>query len=100
MMAPLALSEEGFVDEHYKHFLSRMEVARSVVKLGYSPDRRDVQPVLVEALMVPTGEPADADICRRFVLRRRGTDLSTSIQWTGKPDHPGRWRIRRIPKPI
>jgi hypothetical protein len=36
------VASTGFVDEHYKRFLSRMEVARSVVKLGYSCDKRDV----------------------------------------------------------
>ena len=71
MMAHLALSEKGFVDEHYKRFLSRMEVARSVVKLGYSTDRRDVQPVLAEPLMVPAREPTDAEIYRHFLLRAR-----------------------------
>jgi hypothetical protein len=71
MIAHLALSEKGFVDEHYKRFLSRMEVARSVVKLGYSTDRRDVQPVLAEPLMVPAREPTDAEIYRHFLLRDR-----------------------------
>jgi hypothetical protein len=70
MMAHLALSEKGFVDEHYKRFLSRMEVARSVVKLGYSTDRRDVQPLLAEPLMVPAREPTDAEIHRHFLLRQ------------------------------
>ena len=67
--AHLALSEKGFVDEHYKRFLSRMEVARSVVKLGYSTDRRDVQPLLAEPLMVPAREPTDREIYQRFVAR-------------------------------
>jgi hypothetical protein len=71
MMAHLALSEKGFVDEHYMCFLSRMEVARSVVKLGYSTDRRDVQPVLAEPLMVPAREPTDAEVYRHFLLRAR-----------------------------
>lgn len=70
MMAHLALSEKGFVDEHYKRFLSRMEVARSVVKLGYSTDRRDVQPVLAEPLMVPAREPTDGEIYRHFLFRQ------------------------------
>ncbi|MBN1967099.1 MAG: hypothetical protein JW910_20765 [Anaerolineae bacterium] len=61
--AHLALSEKGFVDEYYKRFLSRMEVARSVVKLGYS--------TLAEPLMVPAREPTDAEIYRHFLLRAR-----------------------------
>ncbi|MCJ7548346.1 MAG: hypothetical protein MUQ30_01525 [Anaerolineae bacterium] len=68
MMAHLALSEKGFVDEHSKRFLSRMEVARSVVKLGYSTDRRDAQPVLAEPLLVPAREPTDAEIYRHFLM--------------------------------
>ena len=70
MMAHLALSEKGFVDEHYKRYISRMEVARSIVKLGYSRDKRDVQPMLAEALMVPAREPTDAEIYRHFLLRQ------------------------------
>jgi hypothetical protein len=67
--AHLALSEKGFVDEQYKPFFSRMEAAHSVVKLGYSTDQRDVQPMLAEALMVPAREPTDAEIYRHFLLR-------------------------------
>ena len=51
MMAHLALSEKGFVDEHPRRHISRMEAARSIVKLGYSRDKRDVPPILAEALM-------------------------------------------------
>lgn len=63
----MALSEKGFTDEQYKRYLSRMEIARSVVKLGYSVDKRDVQPMLGEALMVPAREPTDAEIYRHFL---------------------------------
>ncbi len=66
MMAHLALSEKGFTDEQYKRYLSRMEIARSVVKLGYAMDNRDVPPMLVEPLMVPAREPTDAEIYRAF----------------------------------
>ena len=48
-----------------------MEVARSVVKLGYSTDRRDVQPVLAEPLMVPAQETTDVEIYREFLLREK-----------------------------
>ena len=67
MVAHLALSKKGFVDEQYKRYISRMPVARSIVKLGYSMDGRDVQPALVEPLMVPAREPTDAEIYRRFL---------------------------------
>ena len=69
MVAHLALSKKGFVDEQYKRYISRMPVARSIVKLGYSMDRRDVQPALVEPLMVPAREPTDAEIYRHFLGR-------------------------------
>jgi hypothetical protein len=68
MIAHLALSEKGFVDEHYQRYISRMEVARRIVKLGYSRDKREVQPMLAEALMVPAREPTDAEIYRRFLM--------------------------------
>ena len=70
MMAHLALSERGFVDERYRRYISRMEVARSIVKQGYSRDKQNVQPMLAEALMVPAPEPTDAEIYRHFLLRR------------------------------
>ena len=65
--AHLALSEKGFTDEQVKRYLSRMEVARSVVQLGYSTDKRDVQPMLGEALMAPAWEPTDAEIYGHFL---------------------------------
>ena len=68
MMAHLALSEKGFVDEQYKRYISRMPVARSIVKLDYSMDGRNVQPALVEPLMVPAREPTDAEIHRLFLV--------------------------------
>jgi hypothetical protein len=70
MMAHLALSEKGFVDEHYKRYMSRMAVARSIVKLGHARGKRDVQPMLAEPLMVPAREPTDAEIYRHFLLRQ------------------------------
>jgi hypothetical protein len=74
MMAHLSLSEKGFMDEHYKRYISRMEVARSIVKLGYSRDKRDVQPALVEPLMVPAQEPTDAEMYRHFLFRQTTND--------------------------
>jgi hypothetical protein len=38
-----------------------MEVARSIVKLGYSRDKHGVQPMLAEALMVPAVKPATTE---------------------------------------
>jgi hypothetical protein len=48
-----------------------MEVVCSIVKLGYSRDKRDAQPMLAEALMVPAREPMDAEIYRHFLMRAR-----------------------------
>lgn len=59
MMVHLALSEKGFVDKNFEWYISRMEVASSIVKLGDSRNKRDVQSLLGEALMVPAREPTD-----------------------------------------
>ena len=46
MIAHLAPSEKGFVREQYRRHVSRTEVARSIVKPGYSRGMRGVQSIL------------------------------------------------------
>ena len=66
MLAALHRSEKGFVDETWRRFLASMPVGRSVVKLGYSFDRGEVEPTYVRPLMLEFPEPTDADIAARL----------------------------------
>ena len=76
-VAHIARSEKGFVDEHYRRFISRLPVARMLVKLGYSRDIRRMEPMLVEPLKVPALEPSDEEIGR--------------MTWRANP-HSQRWQ--------
>lgn len=66
MLAALHRSEKGFVDETWRRFLASMPVGRSVVKLGYTFDRGEVEPTYVNPLILEVAEPTDADIAARL----------------------------------
>ncbi|MEK7439374.1 MAG: serine-rich protein, partial [Chloroflexota bacterium] len=65
-MGHIGKSEKGFTDEEYKRFISRIPVALAVVKLGYSTDIADIEPMLMKPLLVPGVEPTNEEIARRF----------------------------------
>ena len=65
-MGHLGKSEKGFTDEEYKRFISRVPIAMAVVKLGYSTDVADIEPMLMKPLLVPGVEPTNEEIARRF----------------------------------
>ncbi len=62
----LARSERGFTDEEYKRYLSRLPRELAIVKLGYSADVTDLEPLLARPLMVLAREPSDDEIERRW----------------------------------
>lgn len=62
IMALLAWSEKGFVDEDYKRFISRMPKTYGIIKLGYTDDPVTTAPVLARALLLNTREATDAEI--------------------------------------
>lgn len=66
MLAALHRSEKGFVDETWRRFLASMPVGRSVVKLGYSFDRGEVEPTYIQPLMLDIPEPTDTEIPARL----------------------------------
>ena len=66
MLAALHRSEKGFVDETWRRFLASMPVGRSVVKLGYSFDRSEVEPTYIQPLILDVPEPTDAEIAARL----------------------------------
>jgi len=66
MIAALARSEKGFVDEPWRRFLASIPVARAVVKLGYTTDRAQVEPVYIQPLMLDVPAPSRDEIVARL----------------------------------
>jgi hypothetical protein len=62
VIAALARSEKGFVDEPWRRFLASLPVARAVVKLGYSTDRARLEPCYIQPLLLNAREPSDAEV--------------------------------------
>jgi hypothetical protein len=65
----LARSERGFTDEEYKRYVSRIPKKKAIVKLGYSDDVAQLEPMLVQPLRVPGVEPTDDEIAAMFIAR-------------------------------
>jgi len=66
MIAALARSEKGFVDEPWRRFLASIPVARAVVKLGYTTDRAQVEPVYIQPLLLDVPAPSRDEIVARL----------------------------------
>ena len=62
IMAWLAKSEKGFVDEDYKRYLSRIPAETLIGRFGYSRDPRLGEPFVCRAIMVEAEEPTDWEI--------------------------------------
>ena len=63
----LGKSEKGMVNMEYKRYLARIPKSFAIVKLGYSADIYDIEPVLIQPAYIQCVEPSDEDIVR--VLR-------------------------------
>ncbi len=66
VMAHIGRSEKGFVNTEYKRYLARIPIKMAVVKLGYSDDVTQLEPILVNPLRVPGEEPDDMEIVSRL----------------------------------
>ena len=62
VLAQIGRSEKGFVNTEYKRYLARIPRRLAVVKLGYSDEVTDLEPLLVSPLRVPGAEPGDGEI--------------------------------------
>ncbi|NCP86782.1 MAG: hypothetical protein CO094_08900 [Anaerolineae bacterium CG_4_9_14_3_um_filter_57_17] len=58
----LARSEKGIVNTEYKRYLARIPRTMAIAKLGYSMDVLDLEPALIQPLLLAVDEPADAEI--------------------------------------
>ena len=59
-------SEKGLVDEQFRNFISRQPVARMIVKLGYSMESSEVEPVYIQPALLDVEEPSDEQIAERL----------------------------------
>ena len=66
MLAAIARSTMGFEDNPYLRFLSRIERARMIWKTQISMDRKEVEPILIETIMLPVREPSDPEVAEHF----------------------------------
>ena len=72
IMALLAWSEKGFVDEDYKRFISRMPRTYGIIKLGYTDNPVYTAPVLARALLLDTREATDEEILAAYAVANGG----------------------------
>lgn len=64
IMAHIGRSEKGFVNTEYKRYLGRVPIKMALVKLGYSDDVSQMEPILVNPSRVPGEEPSDIEIVK------------------------------------
>ncbi len=62
VVAAIARSEKGFVDESWRRFIARLPIGQSVARLGYSFEIAEQEPILLRPLMLKTPEPTDEEI--------------------------------------
>ncbi len=66
VVAAIARSEKGFRDEEWRRLLARLPVGTALVRLGYTPEMRALEPMLVRPLMLSVPEPTDEEIRARL----------------------------------
>lgn len=64
VMSHIGRSEKGFVNTEYKRYLARIPIKMALVKLGYSDDVTQLEPILVSPSLVPGEEPSDTYIAK------------------------------------
>jgi hypothetical protein len=62
VVAAVARSEKGFVDEAWRRFIARLPISQSVARLGYSFEMAEQEPILFRPLMLSVPEPSDEEI--------------------------------------
>lgn len=66
VLAHIGRSEKGVVNTEYKRYLARIPREYAIVKLGYSTEVNDMEPMLIHPLMIRAREPSDAEIQARL----------------------------------
>ncbi|MGB7540359.1 MAG: serine-rich protein [Anaerolineales bacterium] len=65
-VAAIARSEKGLTDENWRRYLGRLPVGEAVIRLGYSMDIAEQEPMRVRPLMLNVPEPSDEEL-KRYV---------------------------------
>jgi hypothetical protein len=60
----MARSEKGFVDEPWRRWLARMPWAQSMVRLGYTSDQAELEPMKIRPAMLALPKPNDAALAQ------------------------------------
>ena len=58
----LGKSEKGLVNTEYKRYLARIPRTYAIMKLGYSDDVHQLEPILVRPMIIQCDEPSDQKI--------------------------------------
>jgi hypothetical protein len=66
VLAHIGRSEKGVVNTEYKRYLARIPREYAIVKLGYSTEVNDMEPMLIHPLMIRAREPSDSEIQARL----------------------------------
>ena len=66
ILAHIARNTKGFVNSEYDRFIARMPVGMAIAKLGYTGDMLEIEPYLVQPLMLAVHEPDDREIYQYF----------------------------------
>jgi hypothetical protein len=66
ILAAFALSEKGFVNTEFKRYLGRIPIKMAIVKLGYTTEVTEMQPILANPTYVPGIEPNDTEIVQKL----------------------------------
>ena len=66
LLPHLGKSEKGIVNTEYKRYLARIPKTYAIVKLGYSANVLDLDPVLIRPRLVEVDEPSDQQILNRL----------------------------------
>ncbi len=66
LLPHLGKSEKGIVNTEYKRYLARIPKTYAIVKLGYSANVLDLEPVLICPRLVDVDEPSDIQILHRL----------------------------------
>ena len=62
IMSQLHRSGKGYHDEEWRRYLGSMPIAESICKLGYTPDRSELEPMRIRPLLVDVDEPDDRQL--------------------------------------
>ncbi len=62
VLAAIARSEKGFVDEPWRRFLSDLQIGMFIGRFPYTTQREYQQPFLFQPLPLRVPEPTDAEI--------------------------------------